>query len=370
MNRIFSPRDRGQTLVLVAITLLLLVLFTGLAVDGGEWYAERRRMQNAADAAALAGARALCFDHAGPLTISDVATAYALQNGADEGVVVKLLDADGNETDDGNIVYVAVNRAVDTRFARAAGITQITAAAEAAAACGGTSAGCGIFPLAFEKDAWDAIPGDSNFYIWDDDSASQWTDNICDCCECDGDPFGGPRIGPGHRGWLRLRWVPEGFPSSPCEGNCGASALGCWIENDYPGQILAGQCIPGNPGVKASVLDDAAARIGDTVSIVLFDMDGTCSEEDKIEGCSSSEWYKVVGIGCARIELVYTKVTLDKIKPEPEGCEDIKKCPKNAKAIYAYKPASCDATVCGNTTGDPAGAGLVGAVSLVPIPGE
>jgi len=373
MKPIVIPEERGQTLVLVAITLLVLVLVTGLAVDGGECYAARRRMQNAADAAALAGARAMCFDGAGPLSIRDIASSYARQNGADadaEAVVVKILDGDGNETEDGNIIYVRAGHTVETRFARAAGIGQITVSAEAAAACGESGGGCGIFPLAFEKDAWENIPGGGYFYIWDDDSAPQWTDNICDCCECEGEVFGGPHIGPGHRGWLRLRWVPEPFPSSPCEGNCGASALGCWIANDYPGQISAGDCIPGNPGVKASVLDDAAARIGDTVDVVLYDMDGVCTEEDKIQGCNASEWYKVTGIGCAQIELVYTKVTLDKIEPEPEGCEDLKKCPKNAKAIYAYKPFTCDATACGSTTGAPTGPGEVGAVSLVPVPGD
>ena len=50
----------GQILVLVALALFVLVGFVALAVDVGHIYRERRHMQNAADAGALAGARELC----------------------------------------------------------------------------------------------------------------------------------------------------------------------------------------------------------------------------------------------------------------------------------------------------------------------
>ena len=39
----------------------VLIGFLALAVDMGNAYVERRRMQNAADAAALAGAREMCL---------------------------------------------------------------------------------------------------------------------------------------------------------------------------------------------------------------------------------------------------------------------------------------------------------------------
>ena len=51
----------GQTLIIVAIAMLVLALFVALAIDGGHLLAERRRMQNAADAGALAGAWEICF---------------------------------------------------------------------------------------------------------------------------------------------------------------------------------------------------------------------------------------------------------------------------------------------------------------------
>lgn len=47
--------QKGQVLVLVAIGIVGLIGFTALAVDGGNFYSERRRAQNAADTSSLAG---------------------------------------------------------------------------------------------------------------------------------------------------------------------------------------------------------------------------------------------------------------------------------------------------------------------------
>src|SRR5437588_12971868 len=51
-----ARRERGQAIVLVALMALVLVAFTGLALDGAQVYQMRRRMQNGADAGAFAGA--------------------------------------------------------------------------------------------------------------------------------------------------------------------------------------------------------------------------------------------------------------------------------------------------------------------------
>lgn len=51
--------ERGQSLVVFAIFLTVLLGFVAVAVDAGRFYAERRFLQNAADAAALAAATAL-----------------------------------------------------------------------------------------------------------------------------------------------------------------------------------------------------------------------------------------------------------------------------------------------------------------------
>ncbi|MBX3314792.1 MAG: hypothetical protein KF906_10770 [Actinobacteria bacterium] len=55
-----SRRDeRGVVVVLMAASIVAIVLLTAIVVDGSQAYPQRRRAQNAADAAAMAGARAL-----------------------------------------------------------------------------------------------------------------------------------------------------------------------------------------------------------------------------------------------------------------------------------------------------------------------
>jgi hypothetical protein len=51
--------EAGQSIVLVALWLTVLMGFAAIAVDVGRFYAERRYLQNAADAAALAAANAM-----------------------------------------------------------------------------------------------------------------------------------------------------------------------------------------------------------------------------------------------------------------------------------------------------------------------
>jgi hypothetical protein len=55
-------RERGQMIVIVALGLTTLIAMAGLVIDGGMALANRRQVQNAADAAALAGTRVLGLD--------------------------------------------------------------------------------------------------------------------------------------------------------------------------------------------------------------------------------------------------------------------------------------------------------------------
>ena len=54
-----SAGQRGQVLVIFAISITVLFAAAGLAFDVGRFYSERRFLQNAADAGALAIANAL-----------------------------------------------------------------------------------------------------------------------------------------------------------------------------------------------------------------------------------------------------------------------------------------------------------------------
>lgn len=58
MDRSARNSERGQAFVLLAAAFVVLLGFTALAIDGGMVYADRRRAQNGADAASLAGGSA------------------------------------------------------------------------------------------------------------------------------------------------------------------------------------------------------------------------------------------------------------------------------------------------------------------------
>ncbi|MDW8060537.1 MAG: pilus assembly protein TadG-related protein [Thermomicrobium sp.] len=92
-----SPTARpGQALVLLAVVLLALLAFSALAVDVGYAYAEKRLLQNAVDAAALAGARALYDGQSVRQATAAAQAAFQRNLGANhdpgEGLTVTQLD--------------------------------------------------------------------------------------------------------------------------------------------------------------------------------------------------------------------------------------------------------------------------------------
>jgi hypothetical protein len=87
-----ETRENGQVIVIFALAIVTLFLFAALAFDTGMMLVERRDQQNAADAAALAGARYLPGDPAkARLAAKDIATANGFTHGIDsERVVINI----------------------------------------------------------------------------------------------------------------------------------------------------------------------------------------------------------------------------------------------------------------------------------------
>jgi len=79
-NRQPGRVHRGQTLVLFALAQLVLLSALGLAIDGGFLYVQRRAMQNAADAAAMAGAQAISLNQT-DTAVTAAVIAAAARNG-------------------------------------------------------------------------------------------------------------------------------------------------------------------------------------------------------------------------------------------------------------------------------------------------
>ena len=76
-----SHREKGQTILLVAISLISLLAMAALAIDIVTLYSARSEIQRAADAAALAGAKAIAdsgIHHASPVTDPNFTTVKTL----------------------------------------------------------------------------------------------------------------------------------------------------------------------------------------------------------------------------------------------------------------------------------------------------
>ncbi len=280
--------QRGQVLVIVALALVALVAFVGLAVDVGYWYGERRHMQNAADAGALAGAYQLCYEaDKSESAVTTAALDYAEDNGAARGLSSVQI-----HTDTGTVVVTAVTPA-EFFFARViSSLGDFNIPAVAAAQCGEADEGCGMWPVAMDMPSyqntvltgncngptkWDdgayidsltpnsgegRAPG-SQFILWASDNNDKtytndylekncwFQSNPVDTAPYDLAPvLGGTPMDPGSRGWVRLQLLPgydvpadSGYEACGTINNCGADALKCWLRFGYIGSIAIGDCL-------------------------------------------------------------------------------------------------------------------------------
>ena len=130
--------EQGFVLVVVAFTLVILIGFVALGVDTGVLYSARTAAQEAADAAALAGA----FTYINPPNAAQpaTATAHATQIALNNKILGKAITAaDVTVTPDvaNRRVTVTITTTQNTYFANALGIStaniSVTAIAEAAA---------------------------------------------------------------------------------------------------------------------------------------------------------------------------------------------------------------------------------------------
>jgi Flp pilus assembly protein TadG len=133
-NRWRGRSESGQVLVIFVLFLPVLIGFGALVIDAGNLYAQKRFVQNAADAAVLAAAQDLPDTTAAQAQ----AQAYVTRNGG--GNVVVSFPEDTK-------IRVRVTRSVPTYFAKLFGLSSVNVAAQATASR--FSAGPGA--LAFAK---------------------------------------------------------------------------------------------------------------------------------------------------------------------------------------------------------------------------
>jgi Flp pilus assembly protein TadG len=125
-------RKSGQIVYLAAISLVMLLGFSGLAVDVGMIYSARRRMQTAADAAAIAGATALRDGQDYTQAASDVTSFNGFTNSQNQ-VTVTVSEPTLPSPYPSDVTYVEVDitQSVPTYFLRMLGVTALNVGARA-----------------------------------------------------------------------------------------------------------------------------------------------------------------------------------------------------------------------------------------------
>jgi hypothetical protein len=222
--------ERGQILVIVAVGLVAIVGMVALVIDGGFAWAKQRDTQNAADAAAEAGATIMMQNLAGvspAKTDADVETAVnqALTENGTTLTVAYYTDINGGlvtpagatTTDetlaavvgDGVIppgadgVRAVAEQTFDTFLAGVIGVRQVTARTPATAVTGylegvcSAASGCNILPITFPVTLFDC---DGSNRVVPDGSGAFWPapSDILVVPLCSS--------GPGNVGWID--WEP------------------------------------------------------------------------------------------------------------------------------------------------------------------
>lgn len=173
-----TTRAEGQALVLVALAFVLLVAALGLALDGANAFGQRRLAANAADAAAIAGARALIAQKghgSGGTVVNDTIDAFLNDrhdlHGAQviwSATYVDRFDPEGSlgpvtdgsaPLNDAEGVHVDVEITFPTYFMGVFGQRSLSVSGRGVAVYGplGTAIGQDLAPLALSLTGWEIL---------------------------------------------------------------------------------------------------------------------------------------------------------------------------------------------------------------------
>ncbi|NOZ27464.1 MAG: hypothetical protein GXP39_05345 [Chloroflexi bacterium] len=247
--------EEGQSLVVIALAMVALLGMASLAIDGGYAYAQHRRMQNAADLAALAGARALGMGRTAS-EIDQEINYYAQANGA-SSVSYYFIDANGQPVatpDQARGVHVNTQTTFNTFLAAVVGINQLSASAESEAELYGLGGASNLLPIAVHEDNFQYL---QVYELWDDNHEA-----------------------PGAFGWID--W--DG-------GGGGLHELADNIANpSNSGYWRVGDLVPAEPGVKAGAPVRNALNLWKNRNITLIIY-------NQVTGQGSNTRYTISGFG-------------------------------------------------------------------------
>lgn len=293
-------QEEGQSVVMVVLILVVLIALVALVVDIGNAYAQRRIVQNAADAGAMSATRELARGTQETTNRQVLAKAkeYVELNGVNPDTVTARyfsFDPDTRTTtdlgtvpntatrppDEADGVTVSAGKAFNTYLASVIGHDLLAASAES---YGQISRGIceagegeGLFPIAFSEDLFDNEYDNGfprvgvEYTIWDKDN---------------------PTTRPGNFGWLS--WYNDPSNTELVSNMHDTSRSGRWSISDDP-------IIPGGPGVQNS--SDVKAEL----NVRIADSDPTRPAEVWIpiynvtEEQGNSAKYNIVGFAYVRL---------------------------------------------------------------------
>ena len=356
-----EPGERGQALIVMVFAVIALLVMAGLAIDGGMVFLERRRMQNASDAAALAGTRrlagAICDDSASSASADAAIHAevnkYAEKNGVpdtdatasnavNDNVVADYVNFDEvvlGRVGNGSIpngatgvsVTVEINR--PTYFVSLVGIDTAGASAAALAMTGRPLMAGGLRPFGIPEEVVRGIDPNGDDPCFTIKFGNCNTPGVCNVTYSDGQLQ--------HRGWLNLAYVWHGdedptFPRAITQNPTGQ--LKDWMENGwsstYPGPCGAPLCadapfcagapwpanagdyIHAKPGTEQDVINVAPGPETNIV-VPVYDKVVDCDEnEDELSpypenpnactGMMGASYYHIVGFAGVNIDSTNT----------------------------------------------------------------
>ena len=294
-------REDGQSIIMVIFVLVVLIALVALVVDIGNAYAQRRIVQNAADAGALAATRELArgFSNTTNRLVLDKAKDYAELNGIDRDSVVaeyvhfdpdtgesvvlstvpneatRPLEEIGGLSVDG--VSVDLGKQFNTYLARVIGRDVLSASAES---IGQVSSGVcvagegeGLFPIAVDVHLFDHNGGkpvldtDHLYTVWGDKTA------------------------PGSFHWLSWNQDPGHASEWTLEANMhDTSRSGVWSDGDY---IPCGPGVKNSHGVNAELDLRINGGLPNPVWLPIY---------DQVDGQGEGTTYRAIGFGLFEID--------------------------------------------------------------------
>jgi Flp pilus assembly protein TadG len=264
--------ERGATAVVFSLLLVPTLGFAAIAVDVGSLYAERARLQVAADAAAIAVAQDCSRGNCGDMLAT--ARAMVVANDGDASAAQPVLNSAPLS------VTVTGRTPVQHWFAPVIGHDATLVTASATVAWGAPTGGTAMLPLVFSWCEFTAQTGGG--------LPSTTTERTIELPKKSDTGCTGPS----------KMFVPGGFGWLTTDGG-----TTCRATSRVGGRFTSE---PGNNPSRGCDTDDVAALVGRTVLLPIFDEAG---------GTGSSAWYHVYGYAAFRITAYHFGGQYDAGKP-------------------------------------------------------